>query len=1376
MTVKRCRICLCIAVVSFVMFLGRCSAAELSRADIQTVYREPVAVAAVTDMAPVIDGDISDDVWNKSEWLEFDWVDPEVAGYPMSWCRVRLLCDRDALYALFFMYELGNPRRKTAKDSSPAIVKDDHITMVLQAEGLKFGGNPLVVIKTNFRGAAFVQLVSGTSGRRLDSIEGLDAAVKGYPARRWAHEIKIPFSLLFEEGTDVPAVWKANFFRRRYYHKWSNVKPGMTGYSVWWTSWVMDPAIPYFQPHTSKGKSLNKMGMLYLPVGSGIPAEIKALTPGAGAALEKKKTDEAEKAKKTPAPGFKVSLYDLEQYLQGPAAYVRHTDTPPEIRGDLSDPAWRRVPPLELKYMHLSLKHKKVTKNPTYTYILSDNRYLYLGFDCKEQFMKDAHTEGALWRTESLDIFIDPGRTEDNLYYQFSIGITGQHRAKRMKNVRHWNPKSLKVKTEKKKDGWTAEMRISFEDLGIEEGKNYKWWGANFYRVRWAKRSIADDSPGWDNWDTAWRPNPLGTPHAPEWWGHLYFEKADLVKPHLEKFLNHKGLTPAGMGLTLYDPKEEKPVRTFEQTGFSFKKKQAGFSRGPKVSRQGNSAVIEFSTDTNTDVTVAVTGPDGKTVRHLAAGVLGENPPKPLQPGTLSQKLVWDGKDDDGKPVDMGKCKIRVGLGLSAEFERVIGWRPSIPRINSLAVDEKGDLYVFSGGVAVDHGHGPGNSIRVYSRDGRYRRTVHPFPGSLKTEQVRGANAIPTPDGGFIPVLYQSLNKSWLPHTPAIPEQQAVLTNDGHIILANTIMRGMYHGRMLLKLGVDGSAPPDCVGPRLTFYQTEGDMVLALSPDEKYVYVTGLRGKYMWDGGFNHHCVYRVTWNEPELADEFRKPFIGEFQKPGKDPEHLNNPSGLAVDADGNIIVADSGNGRLAVFRPDGSPLKQIPLKGAEKVVLDKKRGTVYALAYPRKGGRSLVKLKSIDDPAEQARLGLRFHRIMPLIAVDANADPVILWTSNGDKVLDTGTKLKLANNLKRMNSGPYDPVGVRFESNIMAIDRERQELIAGKWHVFDCKTGKFLRNLKLGRGAHGWGGEIAVGKDGTYFVRGGGGANFLVRFSRTGKRIPFDNGKRQIDKLYGGHGNSNRGHCVAPNGDIYYLHHYVPHGNTKLCVSHIAPDGTVKRFRYINDKLTSGCGIKADKDGCVYIGLSVKPREEYIPSFFKNRLPEEGRGPHPWFYYRQYYGSIVKFRPEGGEVVSDPNGTYTATNYSNFHGCSIKGAEWVHYGFSPCHQKDIESSRCSCETSRFDLDGFARCFIPDVLTSTVDVIDSSGNRIMRFGGWGNMDARGPDSPNPKPEIAMAWGILVFVDDTAVYIGDLVNSRIVKAELTFAAKEDLEVK
>src|SRR5881398_2493477 len=91
------------------------------------------------------------------------------------------------------------------------------------------------------------------------------------------------------------------------------------------------------------------------------------------------------------------------------------------------------------------------------------------------------------------------------------------------------------------------------------------------------------------------------------------------------------------------------------------------FTKGPTAIKAGDRVKIDFAVDRNIDMAVYVEDADGKIVRHLAAGVLGKNPPEPLKANALAQSLEWDGKDDHGKPAAGGPFKVRVRLGMKPE-------------------------------------------------------------------------------------------------------------------------------------------------------------------------------------------------------------------------------------------------------------------------------------------------------------------------------------------------------------------------------------------------------------------------------------------------------------------------------------------------------------------------------------------------------------------------------------------------------------------------------------------------------------------------------------------------------------------------------------
>jgi hypothetical protein len=136
-------------------------------------------------------------------------------------------------------------------------------------------------------------------------------------------------------------------------------------------------------------------------------------------------------------------------------------------------------------------------------------------------------------------------------------------------------------------------------------------------------------------------------------------------------------------------------------------------------------------------------------------------------------------------------------------------------------------------------------------------------------------------------------------------------------------------------------------------------------------------------------------------------------------------------------------------------------------------------------------------------------------------------------------------------------------------------------------------------------------------------------------------------------------------------------------------------------------------------------------------------------------------------------------------------GAEWIHAGVG-----HMGPWRCNCESISFDVDEFGRSFFPDLNLYRIRVIDTAGNAVTHFGGYGNAESRGPDSPviDPKtgelrprkpgeklkspfakPEIALAWPVGVGVTDKFAYIGDPLNRRLLKVKLTYAITSTCDV-
>ena len=101
------------------------------------------------------------------------------------------------------------------------------------------------------------------------------------------------------------------------------------------------------------------------------------------------------------------------------------------------------------------------------------------------------------------------------------------------------------------------------------------------------------------------------------------------------------------------------------------------FAKKPTATRAGDKMKVDFAVDRETDVAVFIENAQGKVVRHLAAGVLGKNPPPPLKAGSLEQSVEWDGKADYGRSTDLTAGK-SAGPGAAAGREIAFAWPQAV--------------------------------------------------------------------------------------------------------------------------------------------------------------------------------------------------------------------------------------------------------------------------------------------------------------------------------------------------------------------------------------------------------------------------------------------------------------------------------------------------------------------------------------------------------------------------------------------------------------------------------------------------------------------------------------------------------------------------
>jgi len=835
----------------------------------------------------------------------------------------------------------------------------------------------------------------------------------------------------------------------------------------------------------------------------------------------------------------------------------------------------------------------------------------------------------------------------------------------------------------------------------------------------------------------------------------------------------------------------------------------AGFARKPVAAKEGGGVRIEFEAKALTDVAVWVEDAAGKVVRHVVAGVLGNNPPAPLKPG-LRQSPVWDGNDDTGSPAIGGPFTVRVGLGLKHTFDRSIGWDPrAVRKIYSLAVGPKGELFVL---WATPYDVNDPPRVMVLSREGRYLRTILPYPANLPAEAMAGIRPIKLADGSLAPRVYNALGSTYYPWLSGICRETMTVSATGRLVMLtgwfNYSASASCGPRRLLSVNLDGSCPKSFAGPLLARKRVTGFAHAAASPEGDTIYVSGL---YLTDDWAKKHlpshAVLSASLGAGPEADA--KTFFGEVGVSGSDEKHLNDPRGLAVDSEGSVYVADYGNDRIVKLSNSGAFLGRIKVENPDQIAINRKSGAIYVVSVDHgkhipfhvRGWRNkkLLKIKGWDEPEVVASID-KFQGLNTMtIAVDDQAAPAVVWiavahpnTYHGSgrglyRCLDEGTRF----------SEPTPVLGPEVKSDglvkslYLAVDPTTERLHvrgdkgSNMWYCFDGRTGRRLPALKLKV----VGQERAFDRQGRVYCRAAiwkkTDGNMVVRYNADGSPTPFTGtGSNAIAGLPGFMKALPRGMCVAPNGDIYLLHYAgdpwkAAGRQTTLTVC--GPDGKVKRTGVVTS-LRSAAGIRVDREGNVYLAENVKPPSEPVPA--ELGITPKGRG-IPWGrradlydhagWYPWMYGSIVKFGAEGGAIERAKAGAHLTgwPAWSKDRGMvKITGAKWVRLGISPV---PAVGQACVCMAARFDLDRFDRLYVPDAGRCRVMVLDSNGNEITHFGNYGNVDSAGPGSQVQVPDIPLAWPGCVATSPEAVYVSDWLNVRVVRTKPSYAAEASCQV-
>jgi DNA-binding beta-propeller fold protein YncE len=755
-------------------------------------------------------------------------------------------------------------------------------------------------------------------------------------------------------------------------------------------------------------------------------------------------------------------------------------------------------------------------------------------------------------------------------------------------------------------------------------------------------------------------------------------------------------------------------------------------------------------------VEVAVLDAQGKVVRHLAAGALGAQtaPPEPLKAG-LSQSLEWEGRDDLGKPAAGGPFKVRVRAGTTVKLGGFVG-DPEVLEsgVYGLATDDKGQVYVATGG-----GYG-GNmfSIKVFDRDGKYLRTVFPYPASLKVEDVNGFAKQTPRDGklnppqfnGLLPWIYPGALGGLMGNR--VQGEALWLTNGG-----GQICRIRAADGACLAWGSGKPPAPPALGP----------ICWAAAPDGKALYLAG------WaNGAANDGRVYKVdpaSGNRTEFikidvpANSFWLTekngwfnFTNWGRKNGVAALH-----GLAVDKDGQVYVCDRVNQRLAVYDAEGKLLGSTAVEHPDLVSLSPKGPEIYVTTrrivdgYQAKNEVKVLKLSGWKDGKVLAELKLSGSQA-PSMAVDATKDPAVIWLSNVNqggitRIEDKGASFAVTGRLTE-KSKPM-PTVVKVWADPLNDNVITSDGWAGQ-SCFNALTGEPQKWPLKGM-------ELAFDRDGNYYIYGQAGWHELItRFDRDFKPLPYPaTGKNTTTMtttnrdVYGryGHGWCNKGLWIAPDGRIFVYNMY---DWSAYFINVWDATGKAEKGERVGDGLlgpldSQGGGVCVDFKGNIYVGMHGFPK-----AVAGSRA--DGAG------------TVLKFPPTGGGYVK-AKGEKPGIEWKGGGGAFVEGALLAYTGLAP-----QVGGGCVCKEARFDLDGFGRLYIPNALEYSVRIVDNAGNEVAKFGYYGNADSRGPESLVPDPAIALGWPIAVSVGQLhkgRIFVCDTLNHRVVRVEVSYKAEE-----
>lgn len=815
------------------------------------------------------------------------------------------------------------------------------------------------------------------------------------------------------------------------------------------------------------------------------------------------------------------------------------------------------------------------------------------------------------------------------------------------------------------------------------------------------------------------------------------------------------------------------------------------FTQTPSMVRDGSGWKVEFTVSETTDVEVSIVKlRDSTIVCHLAAGMLGANPPEPFTANTLHQILTWDGKNDFGETMAQPESlSVRVRAGMTA-------------RLSALAGE---DLYSFStgvGGISVDDdgsvlilgrsGRGGAVSnafLRKYDAAGNYIRTIYPLAAGLPAESVTtyGINVIP--GGGWAPrttnaiwgvtLTNSLLNDSRTQMLPIGGPGEIVLVRGQDMqIISNSGSMASATTRKIVTTPPAPSLPWPSGGPWGPLYFTP-------SHDPRYLYLSGWyygMTEASGSGWLTQACdtgfwadgqVFKVDRATGVAASWLKLDSIPALSaersaKLGSGSNATATIHGVAIDDSGHVFVCDRLHKRISVYDTSAVLLGSIPCVDPDYVVVSKRTGVVYVITRGS-AGMNLAKYTGWRNPGPATAKVLLTTSIdgfsgAPCMVLTEEGSTTYIWTGykrfGVRQYVDNGSSFSVNRDFSARNS-PYvfDRVAVDraadkvywLTNSYPANANPLQVFSISDWNnpVAMCESTTVNKPLNID--------DITVSPKG--FIYGEGNSSYsmpVCRYTPDPRHAPlmYANTGNNISTcaLYS-EGANHRGMAVSWQGQIAVS--YLPSGSGYAhddnAISFF-PDTGITDTNFtgtpiITHMSVKSSGIRFDPKGDLYVGTALTSALgwQVLPGFENDNAA------------KNMSGSVVKYAAGDTGSISGTTAVNAARVYPQPFG-TYSGAS--------------TSGWCPCTNPRFDVDPYGRLYIPNAAMQKIAVADNAGNTILNIGQYGNTDSRGglagPGETAVEPAIPLGWANSVAASEDYIYAADLINARMVRVQMVYA--------